>query len=350
MTTLYCRDNNGGIREWSIERDEFDIVIRHGVMGGSMQEKREAVTEGKASRDIDEQIMSRMASRVHKQLDKGYVNSLDKVGEKAVNSLGLHKPMLAQKFRDVKNIDYSNAFVQYKYDGNRCLVTMVNGEVIAYSRNGKRISTIGHILADIDIEEGETLDGELYCHGYPLQTLVSWIKRKQEKTLLLKYMIYDVISEEPFSVRLARLQTLSKGSSWEGVPTYRIEGEQAVRDFLGRARASNYEGAIVRWGDFGYEDGKRSKSLVKVKAWEDDEFEVVDIIPSKDGWARLVCDSRRNTEFKAAAPGSMLEKYRIMENKDDYIGKQVRVEFAFWTKEDKPFHPVATMWREKNEE
>lgn len=349
--TMYCRDNNGAIREWSIHRDEFDIVIRHGVMGGSMQEKRESVTEGKGGRDLDEQIMSMMASRIHRQLDKGYVNSVHRVGDKATNALGLHKPMLAQPLKNVKAIDFKDAFIQHKFDGNRCLVTKHKGEIIAYSRNGKRQMNIEHILDELrhQIFEGETFDGELYCHGQSLQTIVSWIKRKQENNIKVRYHIYDVITNSPYKERFARLEKLFKGRYFEVVPTYRVDSLEAVQSFYRAARAEKYEGAIVRWGSFGYEDGKRSKSLVKVKGWIDEEFVVMGIMPSKDGWARLKCYKDGNL-FTVSAPGSMPEKYEVMENVDKYIGRPVRVEYAFLTKDGVPFHPVATDWRNKNEE
>ena len=43
-------------------------------------------------------------------------------------------------------------------------------------------------------------------------------------------------------------------------------------------------------------------------------------------------------------------KTHVLENKDKFIGKHIRVEFESWTKDKKPFHPVALEWREKHEE
>ena len=34
----------------------------------------------------------------------------------------------------------------------------------------------------------------------------------------------------------------------------------------------------------GYEDGKRSGSLIKLKDWLDQEFKIVDVSASADGW------------------------------------------------------------------
>ena len=175
-TVLYMKDNTGALREWGIKYDGDQIVIRHGQTGGSMQYQYEGVEEGKASRSLEEQIDLRINSRISRQMDKGYVYSRNEAESRAraVNAMGLPKPMLAHKLRDVKNINYEGAIVQPKFDGNRCLLYCKDGVNRAYSRNGKPIDAIGHILDDIDIPEGMILDGELYCHGESLHLDRDW--------------------------------------------------------------------------------------------------------------------------------------------------------------------------------
>ena len=76
---------------------------------------------------------------IFKKLDIGYVFDLEMANMKPTNRLGLKKPMLAVKWGDVNNIDYSQVALQYKYDGHRCLIYNDHGTLIAYSRNGKPI-------------------------------------------------------------------------------------------------------------------------------------------------------------------------------------------------------------------
>ena len=108
--------------------------------------------------------------------------------------------------------------------------------------------------------------------------------------------------------------------------------------------------------NFKHEAGKRSKGLIKVKPMHfgefvvDDEFLVVDIIPSKDGWAILVCETEEGKQFKVSCHGTFEYKKEVYENRDDYFGKHIRIEFAGLTKSKIPFHPVAICWREKHEE
>ena len=349
-TVLYIKDNKGALREWGIQFDGEDIVIRHGQVGGSMQYQREFVAEGKAARTLEEQIDSRIQSRINKQLDKGYVSSINEAAsrDRPLNTMGLPKPMLAHKLRDVRNINYTGAIAQPKFDGNRCLIYCEDGINKAYSRNGKPVTAIKHILQDIQLEEGMILDGELYCHGYPLQTIVSWIKREQEETLKLKYHLYDIVAPDlAYKARSEVIRTLPLGKSISPVYGDPIGSHEALIEAFRRYRGQGYEGAILRWGDFGYEDGKRSKSLVKVKEWQDDEFVVIDILRSSDDWAILVCElSDSGKTFRVSAPGSITEKQVVLDNRDRYIGRSVTVEYANLTKDGVPFHPVATHWRD----
>ena len=351
-TILYMRDNTGAIREWAISCSEDTIIIRYGQKGGAMQYQKEVVEHGKATRSLEEQIQSRMASRILKQRDKGYVPCLDeaKFRGKTVNTLGLPKPMLAQKIDKVKNINYTHAVIQPKFDGNRCLIYRKDGVNRAYTRNGKHIESIDHILADLELWDGMIVDGELYCHGYPLQTIVSWIKRKQENTLKLNYHLYDVVApNSTYKTRSELIRTIPKGKAISPVYGDPIASyEDALVAFRG-FRAQGYEGAILRTNDTGYEDGKRSKSLIKIKEWEDDEFYVIDVHPSSDGWGILECqinDRPAGDTFRVSAPGTIEQKREILLSKVNYIGRRVTVEYANITADGVPFHPVAINFRE----
>ncbi len=346
-TRLYQMDARGKLREWIIWNEDNTIIMQYGELGGAMQSKTEVVRVGLATRTLEEQVASRIRSRINKQYDRGYKSTVDEAKlMRGTNALNLFKPMLAKPFKDVRNIDYDDSWIQYKYDGHRCLITKQNGEMLAYSRQGKLITSIDHILEGIDLADGMTLDGELYCHGVPLQTIGSWIKREQEATKNLMYCAYDSVADAPFASRLRTVQgALAFSKNALAAPTARAEDAPAVRAFFAQARAKGYEGAIVRWGEEGYEVGKRSKHLVKVKSVIDDEFEIIDVERSKDGWAIFVCKTRDDVAFKVNAPGGYKEKEEIWRKRDSYIGRYVTVEFSNLTKDGVPFHPVATSLR-----
>lgn len=345
MTTLYKQDVTGEIREWSIDKIEEDCyILRWGLLGGALQEKREYVEENQSGRNLSEQMLMDMASRIGKRRDAGYVNSIKKACEPVTNAINMPKPMLAQKYNEKLIPD--SFLIQYKYDGNRCLVTKQNGKVFAYSRNGKLIKSIDHILeAARNIPEGTILDGELYCHGIPLQTLRSWIARDQADSMGLVYMCYDIMEKASQLFRRGTLMSLELNDPILYAPTFTCDDKYKITEYFKNARMDGYEGLIIRDLYTKYEDGKRSKSLIKVKEWHSAEYLVTDIIPSRDGWGILKCIDEGGREFKVSAPGTMPERTKILINRELHIGRMVTVEFANLTNDGIPFHPVAIAFR-----
>jgi DNA ligase-1 len=349
MKTVYKLNSSGNIQEWSIWSDGHVIHMSYGVAGGVKKHNTEIIKEGLAGRTLEEQVALRIKSRLRRRYDLGYRDSIEEaMSTNGQNVLGLPAPMLAKKISDVRISSFDGSFIQRKYNGHRCLVTRVGDKLIAYSRNGRYISTIDHILENIDIPEGCTIDGELYAHGERLQTIASWVKRSQEQTKKLKYVVYDLVSNQPFADRFNQLLNYRLGPSSQIAQTYEYGGDdEIVTSFIDEG----YEGAIIRLPNTGYEIGKRSSSLLKVKNKFDDEFTVVDILESKDGWAILVCALHDGSDtFRVAAPGTHEEKFEVFRNADYYIGRNVQVEYYDVTATGKPFHPVALQWRNKDEE
>ena len=340
-TSLYAKDAKGKIREWRIETDPAGLWIYHGVHGGAMQHKFEEIGKGLAARTLREQIFSRFNSRINKKIDSGYSTCIiEAETRERTNALGFTKPMLAAKFKDVKNINYEDLYYQHKFDGNRVLVKNENGVLIAYSRQGKVIDTIDHVLGGMMIPEGMTLDGEIYCHGESLQTIVSWVKRLQPDTQRLRYHVYDVISDWQFyNARIERMKLLELGENASLVETNKFDGSKSIQELLKESCDLGYEGLILRQNGFSYEQ-KRSKSLIKVKHFEDHEFLIIGMHLSKDGRPMLDCITDDDVVFKTVVPGTMLEKDAIYKDKENE-GRYVHLEFANYTKDGVPFHPNA---------
>jgi ATP-dependent DNA ligase len=194
------------------------------------------------------------------------------------------------------------------------------------------------------------IDGELYIHGSRLQKIGSLVKRKQKESRMLKYHCYDMVSELSFAQRYDLLKTYHLGGNALLAPTWSAARDFDVENDLIIAKESGYEGLMLRVDGTGYEDGRRSKSLLKVKSVQDDEYTVVQITSSKDNWAILHCELPDGGRFSVTAPGAVFEKEYVLKNARAFIGKQVTVEYAMLTEDGKPFHPVATQWRNKNDE
>lgn len=355
-TVLYMKDNSQSIRVWSIHAEDNTIIIERGVLGGESIISTEDIHCGLANRTISEQVEMRIKSRVNKKIDAGYVHSLEdaKLNQKT-NSLGFLKAMKCSRYDEEQNkIPYDETYVQPKLDGHHCSIVKSNGELIAYSSNGKIITTIDHILKEIDIPEGTALEGELYHHGTIIQTIGSWVKKLQPNSLKLHYHVYDIVSSDCYSKRYKMLKTLTLGSRASVLETALIKGRFETAPILAGFIRRGYEGAVFRLLDHPYRPGARSKGVIKVKPMHfddgfaiDDEFLVVNIASSKDGWAILHCETDKGAPFKVACPGSVKEKTKVYLHREFYIGRHIKVQFSGWTNDKKPFHPVALMWREK---
>lgn len=368
--TLYSRDQHSNIRFWSIEgfttNDEggFEIgilVMKYGTVGGEVTEREEVIEEGKAARTLIEQIQSRVNSRMDKKMQTGYVHSIeDARSNKRVNKLGLERPMTAVKYKDMMHrIDWNDGvWIQRKYNGYRCLITNIGGEIIAYSRNGLRMENIQHIIDAVKdiIPDGATLDGELYCHGHSFQTISSWIKKNQPETVKIQYIIYDAMIPARYTMRWKFLVELLGQDVLEDRPfnmaeTEMIYSDSVMNKMVTKFIKEGYEGGMLRTDECDtYQDGKKSKSLIKAKRFIDAEFRISRITESKEGWAILHCIADNGKEFAASAPGNMYEKEQIFKNKEKYIGQYANVEYAELTKEGKPFHAVAKAIRNPHSE
>lgn len=348
MITLY-RKNALGIGVWSIWTDGATLHISHSsTLDGSPVHHSETVDRGCQGRSIEEQIQSRVRSRISKQRDKGYVESIDEAAKGAFNQLGLLPPMLAQVYKPGMEAGRS-AWIQRKLNGLRCLVTRQDGELIAYTRRGKPINSIDEILAEADkfVAEGDTIDGELYVHGVSLQTLNSWVKRRQANTGRLLFAMYDQVSPANFSDRHDELIDKVKDRDLKRcvvLPKYKFESNDMRQQTFDDARSKGFEGLMIRLDGFCYESNKRSASLLKDKAVFDTEVIVKDIVLSDKGNPVCVCDYN-GKEFRTSPPGSQAERMAAYTSKSKYIGTRLTIEYREITDDAIPFHAVGVNWR-----
>lgn len=358
---LYAKLKNGQIRQWSIWSEKDYIYMDYGVLGGESVTDSEHVLVGLATRTLEEQIQSRINSRANKKIDSGYVYSLKDAKENVrTNALGYKRPSKCLPWNTAKKtFPYSVTYIQRKLDGHHCNIVNDNGKLVAYSSNGKVIDTIHEILSSIEVPVGRTIEGELYHHGTPLQTISSWVKKRQENTKLLEYIIYDIDLKTCYSDRIKVLNSLKIIDSkyCKIHKTDLVIGKFNVLPLIKKEVHDGYEGLVMRPTGFAHADGTRSKGCIKVKPIHfegefaiDDEFLVVNILSSEDGWARLQCETEEGKKFMVSCHGNMGYKTYVLKNKNDFINKHVEIEFAGYTKSKIPQHPVAKRWREKFDE
>jgi DNA ligase 1 len=347
MIKLY-RQHKNGVGSWEIGWIPGKIVRVHKTgLDHLPQIVEDVVIINESGRSLEQQTELEAMSLVSRMRDKGYKDTVEEAMTGNTNQLGLVRPMLAQKRKDVRHINYEGAQLQKKLNGHRCLITRQD----AYTRNGKWITTIGHILETMThLPEGETVDGELYRHGISLQTISSWIKRDQPNSRLLGYVAYDMVSPEKFTDRYRKLREYVPRNSPSptlvlGNRPYTDE-EDMIRLFR-ETRNEGFEGLILRTDDCGYEVGTRSNSLIKIKEFFDDEFKVIGISASKRDWAICTCVTADERTFDVLAPGTHDTKKQTLIDKDRYVGKYLTVSYSELTDDGTPFQPIGVSWKEE---
>lgn len=316
-----------------------------------------------------QQAEAEAISRITKQLDGGYVKTIEEAALPVTNGLGLKKPQLSTDIRTLSDeqqaeIDYSTAYLQPKLNGNRSLYSHM-----LYSRAGNEFKNLGHIsdplaaAADLNFLH---LDGEIYKHdGTPLQKISGLIKKNQDGTETLQYWLYDVVDSAPFAMRYAMLQmayadAIAKNPELEGIliltPTVKVNSWADVCIEHDKNIADNYEGSILRWGDDGYEDGKRTKKSLKLKPFEDHEYKVVDYkwgTPNRDKDDNELLVPIYTYEVSpggprgnVTAPGDMYEKDEQGRDIEAMMGKLMTITHMGYTVGGVPDIATAKCWYE----
>ena len=335
--TLYKRSNTGAIQQWSIAVAGPAITVTHGQVGGKLQTGIDIIKEGKNlgkanATTAEEQAEAEALAKWTKQKERNrYVEDISRAEGGETDAAGGIPPMLAQpEEAGMKKIKFP-AHIQRKYNGNRCLAVIENGEVSLWSRKQKRILGMPHIEAAYReafarLEGVTILDGELYRHGWSLQKISGFCRKEGTKPGFrqIKHVVYDLpSSDEPEHKRRADLAFLFAAvdsDCLELAPTEVITMREAVKPTHDAYVSEGYEGAILRNLEGKYAAGKRSYDLVKVKDFKELEFPIVDISEGRGkfaGKAIFTCRAENGKEFDCCAPGTLKDRAEFFERTED---------------------------------
>lgn len=303
-----------------------------------------------------EQGCLEIQSKARLKLDKGYVSKKSLAEEPVTNTLGQKLPMLATPIEKIKpeKIDWDSAYVQPKLDGHRALFK----DGVLYSRQGKALD-LPHIVEAIHAAGAQHLhlDGELYLHGKTLQDLSKLIKKQRPETLDLQYHVYDMVSDYTFSTRNGVLRDYlneALGQTLKLVPTRQIYTPDELASYHAGFRCNGYEGSMLRFGYDRYQDGKRSRTLLKVKEFQDSEFTIVGVEEGKPYITEertfqvpiWVCDAGNGKTFTVTAQGNMYEKHELWQIRQDFIGDMLTVKYHYMSADGIPQLPIALRFYE----
>jgi DNA ligase 1 len=285
-------------------------------------------------------------------------------------------PMRCQEYR--QNPNFQAYALQPKLDGIRCIVSAE--EIL--SRTNMRLNSVPHIeLYAQHLPPGIKLDGELYIPNTPMNVIEGYVMRQVPDLKVchtIEFHVFDIIdTEAPFSERIHALVDVvdrleEKYVNWrtspkspyinhpyfsKNFPIKIVETvlhdtpteEETIQDYFQECIKVGYEGCIVRDSYGPYEPNKRSKHILKLKEFFDNEFEIIDVVAGKNGHGIFVCQTKGREEFRCSFKGSAAIRKQQLKDRGFYIGKWLRVEHEGLFDTGKPRCPIGIHWYAKED-
>lgn len=394
MDKLVTKDNKGKTRvveiscEWDDAQHGFVIRRKTYQYGGKVTVQPEIwIFQGKAKRTVAEQAKLEYNSHLKKYTDKGYkllpssVNIEDAkavaafveehLGEGVTDSNGFKKHMKAKKYEEVA----TKVFDKIKYwlgsrkiDGVRCSFYLKDGEIVSASRGGGdydastvHLRTHPKMIELFNKMPDLVLDGELYIHGRSLQYIsgTARLESGEFRCNELEYYIYDAMdanmtAQERWNyisdeiAPILGIVDFDPNANWNEddlkvriVPEEEVVGWTNIQKLHDKYVSEGFEGIVIRDPDKPYNYGGRTNAMIKVKMYQDDEFEIVgysDGLRPED--MVFICKTQAGKEFEAKPMGPRELKYEYLDRMDELIGKMATVKYFYYSDDGRPLQPV----------
>ena len=378
FSKLYKLTSSKKIQEWEISTKGNKIIVIQGQLDGKKQQYEETIKEGKNIGRANETTPEQQAeleakSKWEHKHNKDYHLSIKECNEKVkIANVGGYLPMLAHSFKKhaEKYLKYP-CYIQPKLDRLRCIATKDKNGVQLWFRSGKEITTMGHIVDDLDLimKVGDIFDGELYIHGEDFNSFTGAIRANKnlnpEITKKIKYHIYDCPRIKPYKEdttfdKRFSLFDCALCKKVVKVNTRKIYSFEQAMEFYKECIEEDYEGIMFRNIDMPYEQ-KRSYNLLKYKEFIEDEFIIIGVEEGKGiltgHVGSFICRIEANRilkdigdkDFKFGnkqgfVKAKMEGKHELLkhlfENPNEYLGKSLTIKYQNLSKDGIPRFPV----------
>jgi len=352
---LYTKDKSGKFRYWDIS-----VEVRNGNVflvkkfGQENGKETSVETEIKSGKNIGkknettplQQAELQMQSLIKKQKETGYVeNKSDLMDQFTI------LPMLAHKYDGKIKEPF---YIQPKLDGVRMLIGNVNGEIVVMSRTGKPVHNMDHITNEIGphLKEGYFVDGENYNPDLTFEEITSLCRTTLKNTgknfKEIKFYIFDFFDvndlDQPFEKRFEKLKKVFNNfKNIFLVETKILSYKNKIQEFHDAYVKNGYEGIMLRDPHGKYTIGARSKGLLKYKAFQTEEYRIIN---AEEATGRdketvvWICETYDRKQFNVRPKGSLEKRKEWLKNSSKYIGKYLTVQFQNLTDAGIPRFPV----------
>jgi len=329
-------------------------------LGGDIEERIVWLSNGKVH--YSQGLLNTPLIEEHSNLEmEDFIKNCKEVGwvenESGVEELVAPKPMLAKIYEKESHKLSWPVIVQPKLDGFRCLAERKGrGNVICWSRSGKIFETTHEIEKELDkfLSLGMILDGELYNPQMSFNNLSGSIRNIRENASSALYYVYDIITLQPQLLRLTDVSKLileAQSPLVRLVTSYICHTEEEVYEKANEFISQGYEGAIVRHCYALYRQDYRSSDLLKVKRWQDAEFEVIDFKSGEgkeEDCVLWICQTKEKKVFKVRPKGKYSQRKSLFLNAKLYINKMLTVRYFELSKDGIPRFPVGLGFKKEN--
>ena len=270
------------------------------------------------------------------------------------NLIPTFKVALAEKY-EPGMVNPIGWYVSRKLDGVRCLIVVdEDGDVESYSRQGKLFDTLGVVEQEIK-SLGLTnvvFDGEICMvdenGNESFQDVMKQIRKKDHTIENAMFKIFDCLSlteflvgegNQPLQNRLIHLLAFLSPHELSHISILQqemVRNEEHLQEWVDKASDEGWEGIMIR-NNVAYE-GKRTKQLLKVKTFHDDEYVVKGIesggirhiVDGKDieevMLSRIIIEHKGN-EVGVGSGFSMEQRREYHQDPNQIVGKTVTIQY-----------------------
>jgi len=360
---LYTKDKSGKIRYWKGEviavQGKVFISKKFGQVGGKETETRTEIVSGKNIGKKNEttpleQAHLELKSLIKKQMDAGYVQSMDELQDRV-----LILPMLANNWEKMSHHIQEPFYVQPKLDGVRMLVGKHQGKLLMLSRTGKPVKHMDHIARELEwLPEGRFLDGESYNHDITFEEITGMCRTSLESSASekpleqIQFHVFDTFNlknmDDQFTQRLNYLERI--GSKYvKVVKTVLVSDKDEIYNLHKEFTKGGYEGVMARDPKGKYLLADRSNHLLKLKSFDTAEYKIVDAEAARGrdtGTVVWVCETPSGQRFSVRPRGTVDQRRNWLATKDLHIGKMLTVQYQNLTPDGLPRFPVGLTFRD----
>ncbi len=360
LPTLYSRTSTGAVQTWTVEIENGSYRTEHGQLDGKIQTTEWTVCQGKNLGKANETSPQDQALKEANAAWKKKIKEKYKEDPSQIDDEGFFEPQLAKGFEDYKDDIVYPVAVEDKLNGIRCIFTKKG----AFSRKGEEFFCLDHIKEELkEIFEkypDAILDGELFNPEYKnelskISSLVS-VNRKEKDISqqdlenaksIVQYHIYDgfnfnsVVQKDEFLKRkqnlIKLLSDFTKLKYVKYVPFVVVNSFDEISELMKLVVNENREGLMIKNLKGSYSN-KRTKDMLKLKVFTDEEFEFLYFMEGTGNWSgkvkKAVCKlntpaTNGKTTFESNVRGSMPELEKFWNDREQYENKSKKLTVTF---------------------